>query len=233
MPSDQHDRRRDEILTTAQGLFFSKGYENTSISEIIDTIGIAKGTFYHYFASKESLLSELVERITDALMDEVAAIAAQPDRSPTDRLAEYFSHALSFKVAQRELLVPAITVLYQPANLVLLSHLTEHGYQRSAPILAQLITEGVAAGEFDVEDPELCGDFLIRSLGTFSPRIAEMVISNPDAPDLWHRLERIYRFMEWNVARVLGLRGAPPQLIDRGVARRLFDPTFTHSEAHA
>ena len=57
--------RRTEILDTAQYLCYSKGYERTSVQDIIDEIGIAKGTFYHYFRSKQDLLDALVDRIAD------------------------------------------------------------------------------------------------------------------------------------------------------------------------
>ena len=46
------DVRRNEILDVAQQFFYTKGYEQTSVHDIIDQIGIAKGTFYHYFGSK-------------------------------------------------------------------------------------------------------------------------------------------------------------------------------------
>jgi len=59
----EHDERRNEILDAAQALFYSKGYDQTSIQDIINAVGIAKGTSYHYFSSKDALLNELVERM--------------------------------------------------------------------------------------------------------------------------------------------------------------------------
>lgn len=41
--------RRKELLDTARRLFISKGYEKTSINDILKEVGIAKGTFYYYF----------------------------------------------------------------------------------------------------------------------------------------------------------------------------------------
>ena len=54
------ERRRNEILDAAQHLFYSKGYDEPSIQEIIDAVGIAKGTFYHHFESKQELLDHLI-----------------------------------------------------------------------------------------------------------------------------------------------------------------------------
>ena len=52
------DERRKEILSAAQKLFISKGYEETSISDIMDMVGGAKGMFYRFFQSKEELMKE-------------------------------------------------------------------------------------------------------------------------------------------------------------------------------
>ena len=62
------DIRRNEILDVAQQFFYTKGYEQTSVQDIIDQVGIAKGTFYHYFGSKVELLDELIERMTDQVL---------------------------------------------------------------------------------------------------------------------------------------------------------------------
>jgi AcrR family transcriptional regulator len=48
-----------QILEVAWGLFLEKGYENTTVDEIINTCNISKGGFYHYFNSKDDLLKHL------------------------------------------------------------------------------------------------------------------------------------------------------------------------------
>ena len=51
--------RREAIIRTAERLFFEKGYEETSIQDILDELSISKGGFYHHFDSKIALLSEI------------------------------------------------------------------------------------------------------------------------------------------------------------------------------
>lgn len=55
-------QRCDDILTVATELFASKGYASTDVQEIADRLGIAKGTIYHYFPSKEKLFLASVDR---------------------------------------------------------------------------------------------------------------------------------------------------------------------------
>ena len=54
--------KREEIIAAAEKLFFSKGYENTSVRMVLDEVGGEVGMFYHYFRSKEELFDVAVER---------------------------------------------------------------------------------------------------------------------------------------------------------------------------
>jgi len=59
----EHDERIKDIIKKAEKLFAKKGYDNTSVADIIEKVGIAKGTFYHYFKSKDELLDTIVGRM--------------------------------------------------------------------------------------------------------------------------------------------------------------------------
>jgi len=61
----QAEERRDDILTAAMMLFSSQEYESVTMKRIMDELGIAKGTIYHYFPSKQALLEGVVDRIID------------------------------------------------------------------------------------------------------------------------------------------------------------------------
>lgn len=52
--------RRQEILMTARELFIKKGYDKTSVNDILKVVDIAKGTFYYYFSSKEEVLEAII-----------------------------------------------------------------------------------------------------------------------------------------------------------------------------
>ena len=62
------EERKNEILDVAGKLFGEKGYDATSTNDILKEIGIAKGTLYYHFKSKEDILDAMIERITDSLI---------------------------------------------------------------------------------------------------------------------------------------------------------------------
>jgi len=63
--------RRERILDNATELFAAKGYHGTTIDEIVQATGIAKGTFYIYFDSKEELLVEVIKRLIDSTLEKI------------------------------------------------------------------------------------------------------------------------------------------------------------------
>ena len=63
----QPDERKSEIIKTAEKLFLEKGVHNTKISEIVETIGVAKGLFYYYFKSKDDVINAVIEHFISEL----------------------------------------------------------------------------------------------------------------------------------------------------------------------
>jgi AcrR family transcriptional regulator len=92
-PVAARNRRRDEILRAAAGLFASDGYASTSMREVAAASGILPGSLYHHFESKESIAVELVEEYHADLVRAVRE--AKPD--PDDPLASLrtFAHEIA------------------------------------------------------------------------------------------------------------------------------------------
>ena len=56
------EERLDDLMNAAEKLFLSKGFVNTTVSEIVRSADVAKGTFYHYFQSKNDIMEALRTR---------------------------------------------------------------------------------------------------------------------------------------------------------------------------
>lgn len=205
MTTKLHVERKEEIVETAARLFFTKGYDNTTIAEIIETIGIAKGTFYHYFSGKEELLEEIVELRSKEAVLELSGIAEAPDLTATEKLADYFRAAVSWKSRNRELTLTTMRVIYRDENLRLRYRMIQAGISRVSPVIAGIVQEGIDNGEFSVEDAEFCGDFLIRSITAQNERLSEYILANEDSPDLLPYLYRYFDSLEKFIERILGL----------------------------
>jgi len=79
--------REDEILAAAARIFREKGYHGASIRDIADSVGLLKGSLYHYIRSKEELLARLFDGALEGTVRELETIAAR-EATPSDRLRE-------------------------------------------------------------------------------------------------------------------------------------------------
>lgn len=67
-------------------LFEQNGFSETSIQDIVDALGVTKGTFYYYFTSKEELLMDIHLRYIERLLDEEERIISDKRRSVREKL---------------------------------------------------------------------------------------------------------------------------------------------------
>lgn len=80
------DVMKNQILETAERLFCTKGYEGTSVQDILDILHSSKGSFYHHFTSKESVLEKLCERRAVIAAEEAAAELKDSKLKITDQI---------------------------------------------------------------------------------------------------------------------------------------------------
>ena len=172
----EYDERRGEILATAQGLFFSKGYEATSVQEIIDAVGIAKGTFYHYFGSKVDLLDALVESMTEQRLQVAQTILDEQDLNAAGKLQRIFSDIEGWKTDNRKFFLEMLHSWYRDENIIVRFKLTMRARQTMRSVLVQIIRQGVAEGIFDTPYPEGIGDVILGTLQNTSEELAFLLL---------------------------------------------------------
>jgi len=79
---------KEKIIEKAIELFEKKGFSTTSIQDIVDELGVTKGSFYYYFSSKEQLLMDIYNEYITNLLDRQTKIIANKTLSPKDQLIE-------------------------------------------------------------------------------------------------------------------------------------------------
>ncbi|HEY3218446.1 MAG TPA: TetR/AcrR family transcriptional regulator [Candidatus Limnocylindria bacterium] len=84
-PQRAPSAREDEILAAAARVFREKGYHGASVQDIAESVGLLKGSLYHYIRSKEELLARLFEGALQETVRELDEIASRP-ASATERL---------------------------------------------------------------------------------------------------------------------------------------------------
>jgi AcrR family transcriptional regulator len=86
---------RDRIVETASRLFYTQGYNNTGINQVIKEADVAKASLYQYFPSKDDLLIEYLTVTSHATMDMLRKVAAKHD-APGDKVLALFDFLVDF-----------------------------------------------------------------------------------------------------------------------------------------
>ena len=149
--------RMTEILDTAEELFYAKGYHETQISDIVKKIGVAQGTFYYYFKSKEEILEALINRQIQQVTFEMERLTSDMTLEPLQKLELFFETMLNTVRYKDGLL---FEFLYNDRYLHLMDKLTRLGEEFVAPFLLRIIAEGQEKAVFHVSHPEVAQAFI-------------------------------------------------------------------------
>jgi AcrR family transcriptional regulator len=176
--------RREELLDAAERLFLERGVAGTSIDEVVAAAGVAKGTFYLYFASKDKILAALQERYVGTFHATLAA--AMERRRPDDfpgRLDAWVKAAVDDQLDR----VALHTVVFHDAHIR-----DRNGESPVISQLADLLIAGARAGAWNVADAGLTAIMLFHALhGAVDDRV--MAAQNVNRRQLIGALRKFFR----------------------------------------
>lgn len=151
------DVRRHELMDAAVRVFVEKGISRTTVSDITQAAGVAKGTFYLYFTSKENLLGALKERFVDDIMAQATAHYERVGREDWWALADSIIESFTDFMLERK---DMIHLIVQEGITPESSELFAECEARVDAMFAAGIQAGIEAGVFRSSDPELLARFI-------------------------------------------------------------------------
>lgn len=141
--------RKNEILDVAERLFCSKGYDNTSTNDILNEIGIARGTLYYHFKSKEDILDAMIERLTNQIVAKAATIALDDSIPVLERLTRTI---LSLNV-DNELGEMIMEQVHRPQNALLHQKLENRLLGQVNKLITTIAEDGIRQGIMHTDYP--------------------------------------------------------------------------------
>lgn len=161
------EERRNQLLDCAQMLFFTKGFDDTTMQDIIDLAGVSKGGFYHHFKSKDELLFGVLDRMAADVFGQMSRIAEDSATPALERLHQ-FIHLRANYLKQNDMAgqVEFFRIMNDEKNSVLLDGFKRTVKREALPVLTWIIRQGQREGTFKVTDPDTAAE-LILYLSTF------------------------------------------------------------------
>lgn len=146
------------ILDTATRLFLQKGYDKTTLQDIIDATKLSKGAIYHHFASKEAILIAVVDRMGDFNSAVLAEIRDRKGLTGAEKLRELFRTSMTLSFQGKILhMLPFLIENPRFMALQMQSILGEAAPDYILPILK----EGIADGSIHTDHPEELSEVLL------------------------------------------------------------------------
>ena len=150
----------EKILEAAQRLFLEKGYEHTTIQDIVDELGgLTKGAVYHHFKSKEDIICALSDKLF-AENNPFAAVKQRKDLNALQKMREAVKLNQQ-NTQEKQLNIEALPLLKNPRILV---EMIQSNHQQLTPLWRDLLEEGIADGSIQTEFPKEIAE-LIPLLG--------------------------------------------------------------------
>ncbi|MCH4566215.1 TetR/AcrR family transcriptional regulator [Bacillus sp. ES1-5] len=156
----EYEERRKEILETAERLFITKGYTKTTVNDILKEIGIAKGTFYHYFKSKEEVMDEIIMKIIKDDVAKAKAIVSNPNIPVLEKL---FRVLMAQSPKSGDVKDKMIEQFHQPNNAEMHQKSIVQSIIHLSPVLAEILEQGIDEGIFSTPYPQETIELLLSS----------------------------------------------------------------------
>ena len=152
------NKTKRKIFETSMKLFAEKGYDATSIEEITATVGVAKGTLYYHFSSKEEIFQFLVEEgvklLTNSILIKTAKLTNSIDKIKAIALIEI-----------------KVLVKYESFMTIILSEIWGTGSRskmcrdyvfKYIQLIQEIVEEGIQTGEIIEADPNVIASGIFR-----------------------------------------------------------------------
>lgn len=142
--------RKNEILDVAERLFYERGYDNTSTNDILAEIGIARGTLYYHFKSKEDILDAMIERVLNKTIRNARKIALDESIPVLKRLTlTVLASNVDTKAGD-----VIIEQAHKPQNALMHFKIQEMFTDQLIPLYVKIINDGIKENLMYTEYPE-------------------------------------------------------------------------------
>lgn len=160
----QRPEKTRQIVAVAEKLFLEKGYAETTVDDILEATGLSKGGFYHYFKSKEEVLSESIKMLMQDMLAAFTPIVQDETLTALEKLKLFMKTKSEFQQPRKEF--ARYLSMLMKSDFALYKYYISLAQNYIEP-LAAIIEQGKKEGAFNVQHPRETADILLRIVTSF------------------------------------------------------------------
>lgn len=175
--------RKESILKTAERLFFERGYDETSIQDILDALSISKGGFYHYFESKIALLEEICRLRSARDIDRIRMELFSGKFTPVQKLNLLLGALNLFAREDPEFSALVLKISYIDGDVHFREQTRVYMLDHLRPMVDEVIREGIADGSFFSRNPGQLARIILMLGYDVNDEACRILAANAENPD--------------------------------------------------
>lgn len=156
------DQRRLAIIDAAEQLFYKKGYEGTSVQDVLDVLKLSKGGFYHHFDSKLRLLEAICTQKVEFACTYAQSALESAGENALDQLNALFSHMGLLNQESMDFIALIIRVAYAGEGALLRDSLKRGYIEALLPMIRDVVIKGFQQGVFSTPYPDRMAEILLN-----------------------------------------------------------------------
>jgi len=186
------NERRQDLINLAAQLFLKNGYENTTVNQIVDSLKLAKGTYYYHFRSKEDILVAVSDKLISDTREKLLAVHKQKTRDVLWRIREIISIFHDDFYQNQKIW----KLVYNENNVAMHKQVTKIGGKKLTPLLTDALQEGIDNKIIFVPHAHETAQVLISVFDIFS---RQLCIARG-----YERRVRIFETFRFMIGQILG-----------------------------
>ena len=177
------DMRREELLRAAERLFYTKGYEKTSVQDILAQINLSKGGFYHHFQSKEAILAEICENRVVSSLSELKWELFSVKASPIERMNLLLRKVNLFDRENTAFVALMLKICYVDGDVRIRDRMRSVVLSILSPFVDDVIAEGMKSGDFFTRNPGQLGAIILGMTSTMDEDACRILAADAENPE--------------------------------------------------
>lgn len=196
--------RKQEFLDAAFDLFHEKGYEQTTVNDIINKLNASKGGFYHYFKSKEDVLEAVAQHHIEEEISTTQEIAEDNGLKAIEKINGIINIVLIQKAHNLDKRQEISKLFEHEGNIRFLRKIAENKIRAlSVPYMA-VLEQGIREGAFDISFPEETAELVINMCINLNSKVTRLAAGIKEKPESIGLVKRKLDAFSEAVERLLG-----------------------------